>query len=151
MTIRSYRDLKVWERGVELAVASHLVAKKLPRSEEFALKSQIRRAAASIPANIAEGHGRVHRGDYIRHLSVARGSLAELETHLLLGQRLSLLSSADVAPALKLADEVSRMLYALINALRTSKAEGPGDLAAPGTAERAGSRAGHNEAQPPGP
>ena len=73
--IRSYRDLKVWERSIELAMASHTLAKKLPRSEEFGLGIQIRRAAASIPANIAEGHGRVHRGDYVHHLSIARGSL----------------------------------------------------------------------------
>lgn len=120
--IRSYRDLHVWERSIELAVASHALARKLPRAEEFGLRNQIRRAAASIPANIAEGHGRVHRGDYVHHLSIARGSLTELETHLILGQRLSLLSSTDIATALKLADEVSRMLYALISALRAGKA-----------------------------
>lgn len=148
--IRSYRDLKVWERGVELAVASHAVAKRLPRSEEFALKSQIRRAATSIPANIAEGHGRVHRGDYVRHLSIARGSLAELETHLVLGQRLSLLSAADVAPALKIADEVSRMLYALINALRRPTSDGGAEeMSAPtGRGDRTGKR---GEALAPNP
>ena len=129
--IRSYRDLKVWERSIELAVASHALAKTLPRSEEFGLRSQIRRSAASIPANIAEGHGRVHRGDYVHHLSIARGSLAELETHVILGQRLALLSSSDVSSLLELADEVSRMLYALINALRAGKREGAGEAPLP--------------------
>ena len=127
--IRSYRDLKVWERSIELAIASHMLVKKPPRSEEFGRGSQIRRAAASLPANSAEGHGRVHRGDYIHPRSMARGSLAELETHLVLAQRLSLLSSADVSSTLKLADEVSRMLYVLINVLREGKRKGAGAAA----------------------
>lgn len=84
-----------------------------PVDQRFGLASQIQRAAVSIPANIAEGHCRRHRADYARHLSVARGSLGELETHLLLTERLGLLSHSTLVPALALADQLGRMLFTL--------------------------------------
>ncbi|MBZ5502136.1 MAG: four helix bundle protein [Acidobacteriia bacterium] len=89
--IKSYRDLLVWQKAMDLVVASYGIAKKLPAQEMYGLVTQIQRAAASIPANIAEGHGRKHRGDYLHHLSIARGSLLELETHLLIAGRLGYL------------------------------------------------------------
>jgi len=116
--VGSYRDLKVWKRGMELARASYGVAAMLPASERFALADQIRRSATSIPANIAEGHAREYRGDYVRFVSNARGSLAELETHLLLAINLGLAAEHDVEPALALASETGRMLTALSKALR---------------------------------
>src|SRR5689334_5557714 len=86
--ISSFRDLKVWQKAFALAEESCVIADGLRRARRSGLATQIERAAASIPANIAEGNGRSHRGDYLHHLSIAHGSLAELESHLLLSQTL---------------------------------------------------------------
>ena len=90
--IRSYRDLEVWQKAMALVVESYRFTNLFPKSETYGLSSQIQRAATSIPANIAEGHGRDHLGDYLHHLSVANGSLMELETHLEIASRLSYVS-----------------------------------------------------------
>ena len=119
MSLRSYRELIVWKKSFQLAISSHRLAKQLPRTETFELGSQIRRAAGSVPANIAEGYGRRYRGDYLRHLSNASGSLKELETHLLLATALEYLSHDDVRRSLSLASEVGRLLRALERSLRT--------------------------------
>jgi four helix bundle protein len=121
MPVRSYRDLKVWERAMDLVVESYAITKRLPKSETYGLASQIQRAAVSVPANIAEGHGREHLGDYLHHLSVANGSLMEVETHLLLAQRLSYVAADDVARALQMSSEVGRMLAALTRSLKNRK------------------------------
>jgi four helix bundle protein len=118
--IKSYRDLLVWQKSMDLVVVSYEVAKRLPQHENFGLISQIQRAAVSIPANIAEGHGRKHRGDYLHHLSMSRGSLLELETHLLISVRLGYLRSEDIESILKLTDEVGRMISGLIQRLRSN-------------------------------
>src|SRR2546428_12566266 len=102
MTIKSYRDLLVWQKAMDLVVNSYQLAALLPKSEAYGLVSQIQRAAVSIPANIAEGHGRDHLGDYLHHLSIANGSLMELETHLLLASRLSFLPGDNLEPTLAL-------------------------------------------------
>jgi len=94
MTVNSYRDLRVWQKGMDLVVTSYEATKQFPQSELYGLASQIQRAAVSIPANIAEGHGREHLGDYMHHLSMANGSLMELETHFLLAERLGYLKSS---------------------------------------------------------
>ena len=73
MAIRHYRDLEVWQKAMDLVEQVYRLAKALPPEERYGLTSQIQRAAVSIPANIAEGHGRLHRGDYVHHLSMARG------------------------------------------------------------------------------
>ena len=83
--IISYRDLVVWSRAMDLVEACYKLTKQLPQSEIYGLSSQIRRAAVSVPANIAEGHERRNLGEYLQHLSIANGSLKELETHLLIG------------------------------------------------------------------
>ena len=80
--IRSYRDLLVWQKEMDLVVESYRIAALLPKSETYGFAIQIQRSAVSVPANIAEGHGRDHLGDYLRHLSIANGSLMELETPL---------------------------------------------------------------------
>lgn len=108
-----YRDLTVWQVAMDLVVESHRVADSLPPSQRFALSPQIRRAAISVPANIAEGYGRVHRGDYIRHLSIARGSARELETHLEIVTRLGYASSEAHERSVMLADRVSRLLLGM--------------------------------------
>ena len=121
MPIRSYRDLKVWQKAVDLAVDCYRLSHRLPRSETYGLSSQIQRSATSIPANIAEGHGRKHLGDYLHHLSMANGSLMELETHLLIAARLMFLGSDDLKPAFLQTAEVGRMLSGLILKLQISK------------------------------
>jgi four helix bundle protein len=89
--INSYRDLQVWQDGMALAEICYRLTKTFPREELFAMSSQIRRSASSIPANIAEGHGRENTQSFIQYLRIAQGSLKELETHLLLAQRVGLL------------------------------------------------------------
>ena len=117
-TRRSYRDLRVWQKAMALVVESYRVAKLLPKGETYGLIGQIQRAAVSIPANIAEGHGREHLGDYLRHLSVANGSLMELETHFLIAVELAFVSSDEVGRALEMTSEVGRMLTGLTQKLR---------------------------------
>jgi four helix bundle protein len=108
----------VWQKAMALVVESYRVAKLLPKSETYGLIGQIQRAAVSIPANIAEGHGREHLGDYVRHLSIANGSLMELETHFLIAVELAYVSSDDVGRALEMTSEVGRMLTGLTQKLR---------------------------------
>ena len=112
-TIRDYRDLIVWQRAMQLAEAAHIIAAAFPRNGTAGLADQLRRAAMSIPSNIAEGNGRRHRGDYLRHLAVARGSLMEVQTQLELAIRLEFADRSRIDHALSLCDEISRMLTVL--------------------------------------
>jgi len=121
MTVSSYRDLQVWQKATDLVVECYRLTALLPRSELYGLASQIQRAAVSVPANIAEGHGRQHLGDYLHHLSVANGSLMELETHLLIAVKLSYVEEKRLAPLLALTAEVGRMLSGLTKSLRNSR------------------------------
>jgi len=99
----------------------------LPRSEVFGLANQLRRSSVSISSNIAEGHGKGRTGDYLRHLSIARGSLMELQTQLMIAGRLSFFDATEVEERLTQSDEVGRMLSSLIKALRrASQHPGPG-------------------------
>jgi len=123
MTVSSYRDLKVWQKAMDLVVTSYALTKRFPQTEIYSLTSQIQRAAVSIPANIAEGHGREHLGDYLHHLSVANGSLMELETHFLLGGRLRYLSNDELTGILSQTEEVGRMLAGLIRSLKKSRSD----------------------------
>ena len=118
--VRYYRDLKTWQKAMDLAVVSYRLSARLPRREIYVLTSQITRAAGSVPANIAEGNGRFSRGEYIQHLSVAHGSLVELETHVELATRLDYLTAASRDAFLTQSGEVSAMLLALRNSLRGS-------------------------------
>jgi four helix bundle protein len=117
-SVKTYRDLFVWQKAMDLVVTSYDLAKKFPHQEIYVLTAQIQRAAVSIPANIAEGHGRKHRGD-LHHLSMARGSSLELETHLLIAVRLAYLRSEDIETIMGTTDEVGRMLSGLIQSLRS--------------------------------
>lgn len=117
MALKSYRDLKVWQLGMQLAEDAYRVTKTFPDEERFGLTSQLRRAAVSIPANVAEGYGRIHRGDYVRHLSVARGSLLECETFLALAVRLKLVRRDEIKGSWKIAQDLGKALNALIHAL----------------------------------
>ena len=119
--ISSYRDLKVWQDAMALAEACYVETRSFPREETFGLTSQIRRAAASVAANIAEGHGRETSGAFVQFLRVAQGSLKELETHVLLSCRVGMLASAKGDRLLERAEEIGRMLRALIRSLQTVK------------------------------
>lgn len=105
-------------RNVQLAEHRYLATKSFPKEERFGMTSQIRRAAASIPANMAEGQGREHTKEFLNHLSIARGSLMELETHLMLSQRVGLLEAAELEKLLGSSDRISRMLSGLRKALQ---------------------------------
>jgi four helix bundle protein len=115
--VRSYKDHTVWQKSMDLVVESYRVSKLLPKAEIFGLISQIQRAAVSVPANIAEGHGREHLGDYLRHLSIAIGSLMELETHMLIITRLYI-PMDEVKCALDTVRELDRMLSGLTKRLK---------------------------------
>lgn len=119
--VRSYRDLDVWRVGVDLVEFCYRVTKNFPAEERFGLISQIRRAAVSIPANIADGYGREMTTEYVRFLRIAPGSTKELETHAIISQRLGFLAG-DAADALLVETErIGRMLRALIAALQAKQ------------------------------
>jgi len=101
-----------------LAESCYRISRTLPKEELYGAVIQIRRAAASIPANIAEGNGREGRGEYIQFLRIAQGSLKELETHILLSQRVALIEPLDAKPILDKAEIVGKMLRALIRSLQ---------------------------------
>ncbi len=116
--IRSYRDLIVWQRAMDVAVAVYEVSRTWPRDELFGMTSQSRRAAASVAANIAEGYGRSSKLSYISFLRIAQGSLKELETHLILASRVGVAAEAPVDDILMQTQEIGRMLHSLIGKLR---------------------------------
>jgi four helix bundle protein len=109
----SHRELTVWQKAMDVAVQVYRLTERFPRSEMYRLTSQITRAAASIPANIAEGNGRASRRDYANFLSIAKGSLNETETFLFLAMRLGYLREQETAPTLRLITEVGKMLTSL--------------------------------------
>ena len=117
MGFRSYRDLVVWQKAMLLAQTCYELTRRLPREEAFGLDSQIKRAAVSIPANIAEGRGRAHTKEFLNHLSIARGSLVEVETHLLLAVQIGLINAEEIRLALDLSDEIGRMITSLRRSL----------------------------------
>jgi four helix bundle protein len=119
MSIRDYRDLIVWQKAVDLATVVFRLTNELPSSERFGLVVQMRRAAVSIPSNIAEGHERHSRGDFRRHVSMASGSLAELETQLEVSRRIGYTSDRPLEAVRLLTMEVGRMLSALLRRLRS--------------------------------
>ena len=113
----SYRDLRVWQRSMQLVTEVYARIRSLPREEMFALSQQIRRAAVSMPSNIAEGYGRRSAKEYSRFLNIAMGSKYELETQLLICVSLGYISEEDIEPALELCDQIGRMLNALLTRL----------------------------------
>ncbi|HBB88468.1 MAG TPA: hypothetical protein DC047_12715 [Blastocatellia bacterium] len=116
--LKSYRDLLVWQKAMELAVETYRFSSGFPRSEVYGLTSQLRRAAVSVSSNIAEGYGRGSRKEYIQFLCISQGSLKELETQVILAERLKYESKTSVDGLLELSEEVGRMLGALIRSLR---------------------------------
>jgi four helix bundle protein len=117
-SIKSYRDLRVWQDAMTLAECCYRLTRPFPRDELFGLTSQIRRAAGSVPANIAEGHGRENTGNFVQHLRVSQGSLKELETHLMLAERVGILPSTDLPEVLGRCESLGKMVRALIRSLQ---------------------------------
>lgn len=117
--IRSHRDLLVWQRAIELVEQCYRLTVEFPKNETYGLSSQLQRAAVSVPANIAEGHGRKSTGAFLHHLSIAYGSLSELETHVEIAQRLKYVTSDNVAGLNAKIEETRRMLAGLIRSLES--------------------------------
>jgi four helix bundle protein len=117
--VQSYRDLKVWQHAIDLVTAIYPLLKRFPKEELYALASQIRRAAVSIPANIAEGQARQHTKEFLQHLSIAKGSLAELDTPLILAERLGYVNNLEIVAIQASMREVRMMLYGLMTGLQS--------------------------------
>ena len=121
MAIPSYRDLDVWRKAMDLTVACYRLAERLPEHERFGLALQIRRASVSVPANIAEGKARQGAREFARFLSIAQGSLAEVETHLELIARLQYIDATGIQSLLDRTAEIGRMLTGLIRSLKAPR------------------------------
>ncbi|MCX7643651.1 MAG: four helix bundle protein, partial [Armatimonadetes bacterium] len=118
--VRSYRDLEVWQVAMNVAEQCYHLTATFPKEELFGLTMQIRRSAASVAANIAEGYGRESRREYIQFLRIAQGSLKELETYLLLSMRVGVARENRVSPTLADCERISKMLHRLIRSLQTT-------------------------------
>jgi four helix bundle protein len=120
--VRNYKELDVWKKSVAFTTEIYQLTSGFPNTERYGLSSQVRRAAVSIPANIAEGWGRGSVGEYIQFLTVARGSLMELETHLIVSCNLRFISSEALGAGSREIEEIGKMLNGLIGALKSRKA-----------------------------
>lgn len=129
--IRSYRDLEVWQRAIDLVEVVYQLTDSFPKHETYGLRAQMRRAAVSIPSNIAEGHGRSGAREYLHHLSIANGSLMELETQVVVSRRLGYLSSESETHLIARSGEVGRMAAGLIRALQRRVKKSPTPAARP--------------------
>jgi four helix bundle protein len=119
--VRSYQDLVAWQKAMELVTKIYRVSHKFPREEIFGLTSQLRRAAVSIPSNIAEGQGRSSRKEFLYFLGNAKGSLSEAETQILIARNLGYIDDEDLNALLHLSAEVGRILNGLLASLRDKK------------------------------
>jgi len=117
--VQSFRDLIVWQRSIELVVAIYRVTKAFPKDEIYGLTAQMRRAAVSVPSNIAEGQGRLSTGEFLQFLGNARGSLHELQTQVVIGRKLGYLGETQEKQLQDVSLEVDRMLNRLLTSLRS--------------------------------
>ena len=120
MSIQSHRDLIGWQKSVELAVSLYPLTDRFPAAEKFGLVTQLRRAGVSVPSNIAEGFGRGKTDDYLRFLRLARGSLFEIDTQLLIAHRLGYLAEQEYREKLEQVQECGRVLAGLIKGIENS-------------------------------
>jgi len=120
--IRGYQDLEVWQKAMDLVVETYRLTKTFPSDERFGLIAQLRRASVSVPSNIAEGRGRFGLGGFLYHLSIATGSLMEVETQFLISERLEYLTPSEARKVLERTAEVRRLLAGMVRALRTKQA-----------------------------
>jgi four helix bundle protein len=119
MAIESYRDLIVWKEGIRLTLDIYNLTTEFPPNERYGLVSQMRRSAVSVPSNIAEGHARTSTKEYIRHISIALGSLAELETQLVLSREIGFLKNEPANQVLENTDRLGKQLRSLIKSLNS--------------------------------
>ena|SRR5581483_7397132 len=117
MTVRNYTDLIAWQKAMDLVDAVYALSAGFPREEVYGLTAQIRKAAVSVPSNIAEGQGRWTTGEFVQFLGVANGSLREVETQVHIAVRQKFVPAAEAAPVFGLASEVCRLIYGLKNSL----------------------------------
>lgn len=117
-SIKSFRDLEVWKQAIELSVEIYRATQGFPKFETYGLASQIQRAATSVPSNVSEGHSRQHTTEYLQSLSIARGSLSEVQTQVIIANRLGYISDAAEAALSARIETVSKMLSKLQSALR---------------------------------
>lgn len=115
--IVSFKDLKIWKKGIEIVEDVYMITSRFPKDEMYGLTSQMRRAAISIPSNIAEGFKRYHNREYKQYLHVALGSSAELETQLIISTKLTLMNEADLNNVCEKLDHISRMITLLMRKL----------------------------------
>jgi len=113
---KSFKDLVVWQKGYKLVLEIYKITRDFPKFERYGLSQQMRKAAVSIPSNIAEGYGRIHKAEYKQFLSIAYGALSELETQYLLSIDLKYISKSEIVE--KLLKEVGSMLYRMLNPIR---------------------------------
>jgi four helix bundle protein len=118
MSINSYQDLKVWQLSMDLAEQIYCLSESFPKHEVYQLSSQMQRAAVSIPSNIAEGHARESTKEFLRYLSIALGSLAELETQVILAQRRAYIKKEELLSTLSKTNETGKMLRGLQRSLK---------------------------------
>jgi carbamoyl-phosphate synthase large subunit len=116
---KGYKELIVWQRSVVLAKDVYQITRTWPPEERYGLTSQVRRAAISVPSNLAEGQGRFGPGEFAHFVSIAHGLLCELETQLIVASEIGMVSGVQIAPILDLAGEIGRMLRALHRSLQT--------------------------------
>jgi four helix bundle protein len=121
VALMHYRELIAWQKAMDLVVAVYQVTLEFPREEAFGLTSQLRRAAVSVPSNIAEGQGRKSTKEFLHHLSMAYGSLCEVETQIVLSERLAYLEPAKSGRVLDLAAEVGKLINGLSRSLSTDR------------------------------
>ncbi len=124
MNGQNYRDLVAWQKAMDLVVDIYRATEQWPRHEQYALTSQVHRAAISVPANIAEGQGRTSAKEFLHHLSIANGSLREAETYLLLAQRLDYVDATTSEDLLRQTAEAGRLLLGLMRSLRPASPAG---------------------------
>ena len=121
MTVKNYQDLIGWQKAMDLVEVVYHLTKRFPSEELYGLTSQVRRAAVSVPSNIAEGQGRNSTNEFARFLSIAHGSLREVETQILIAVRLKYLQESDANQAIQLCGETGRILNGLMNSLKKEK------------------------------
>jgi four helix bundle protein len=117
MDIKSYRDLVAWQKGIDLCELIYRASAAFPTNEMYGLTSQIRRAAISVPSNIAEGAGRITKGEFIQSVGHARGSLFEVETQLIVAKRFGYIGAPETDKILEITSEIGRLANGLIRAL----------------------------------
>lgn len=118
VSVKSYEDLIVWQKGKVLAVEIYRISKLFPKEELYGMTSQLRRSSVSIPSNIAEGHGRSSTAEFVRFLEIARGSLYETLTQLDICREVGLLADSQYSPLREQAKEIEKMLNSLLSKLR---------------------------------